>query len=167
MYMSIYMHTCIFLVEYRWERVGGAKFWLLFPCTWLKEEFKEEMWWTSLVVQWLRLCASTTGGLGSIPGQGTKILHATWCNQKIKKKAEGSGLYVSGLHKMTPHIWNIETHWWQLALWRLDYVTESKLVLLTERQVSKSRDKVLGQGIATLFRKSTHWSGTKCLKESS
>ena len=27
---------------------------------------------TSLVVQWLRLCASTAGGTGSIPGQGTK-----------------------------------------------------------------------------------------------
>ena len=29
---------------------------------------------TSLVVQWLGLCASTAGGTGSIPGQGTKIL---------------------------------------------------------------------------------------------
>ena len=32
---------------------------------------------TSLVVQWLRLCASTEGVAGSIPGQGTKIPHAT------------------------------------------------------------------------------------------
>ena len=48
------------------------------------------MWRTSLVVQWLRLCASTTGGLGSIPGQGTKILHATSCNQKKKKKKQNS-----------------------------------------------------------------------------
>ena len=32
---------------------------------------------TSLVVQWLTLCASTTGGTGSIPGRGTKISHAT------------------------------------------------------------------------------------------
>ena len=30
----------------------------------------------SLVVQWLRLHASSAGGLGSIPGQGTKIPHA-------------------------------------------------------------------------------------------
>ena len=53
---------------------------------------------TSLVVQWLRLCALNAGGPGSIPGQGTrscmsqlrprmpqlKILHAatkTWCSQ--------------------------------------------------------------------------------------
>ena len=29
---------------------------------------------TSLGVQWLRLCASTAGGMGSIPGPGAKIL---------------------------------------------------------------------------------------------
>ena len=27
----------------------------------------------SLVDQWLRLCASSAGGTGSVPGQGTKI----------------------------------------------------------------------------------------------
>ena len=32
---------------------------------------------TSLVVQWLRLCVPNVGSLGSIPGQGTKSLHAT------------------------------------------------------------------------------------------
>ena len=40
-------------------------------------------------VQRLRLRASTAGGAGSIPGQGTKIPHATWCSQKqikFKKK---------------------------------------------------------------------------------
>ena len=26
---------------------------------------------TSLVIQWIRLCASTAGGMGSIPGQVT------------------------------------------------------------------------------------------------
>ena len=31
---------------------------------------------TSLVIQWLRHCASTAGGTGLIPGWGTKILHA-------------------------------------------------------------------------------------------
>ena len=29
----------------------------------------------SLVVQWLKLCAFTTGAVGSIPGQATKIPH--------------------------------------------------------------------------------------------
>ena len=42
--------------------------------------------WTSLVVQWLRLSASTAGGMGLIPGQGTKIPYATWHNPKKKKK---------------------------------------------------------------------------------
>ena len=31
---------------------------------------------TSLVIQWLRLHASTARGTGVIPGQGTKIPHA-------------------------------------------------------------------------------------------
>ena len=39
---------------------------------------------TSLAVQWLRLCASNAGGMGSIPSQGTKIPHAA--QQKKKKK---------------------------------------------------------------------------------
>ena len=40
---------------------------------------------TFLEVQWLRLCVSTAGGLGSIPGRGTKTPHAAWCGQKKKK----------------------------------------------------------------------------------
>ena len=36
----------------------------------------------SLVVQWLGLHASTAGGTGSVPGQGTKIPHAAWQGQK-------------------------------------------------------------------------------------
>ena len=41
---------------------------------------------TSLVVQLLRLHASTAGDVGSIPGQGTKIPHAMEHGQKIKNK---------------------------------------------------------------------------------
>ena len=41
---------------------------------------------TSLAVQWLRLCASTVGGMGSIPGWGTKIQHAMRCSPKKKKR---------------------------------------------------------------------------------
>ena len=37
------------------------------------------------MVQWLRLRASTEGGAGWIPGQGTKISQATWHSQKKKK----------------------------------------------------------------------------------
>ena len=37
---------------------------------------QKEKEWTSLVVQWLRLCASDTGAMGLIPGRETKIPHA-------------------------------------------------------------------------------------------
>ena len=37
------------------------------------------------MVQWLELCASTAEGLGSIPGQGTKILQSIHCGQKSSK----------------------------------------------------------------------------------
>ena len=37
----------------------------------------------SLVVQWLRCCASHGGGMGSIPGQGTKNPHAMRHGQMI------------------------------------------------------------------------------------
>ena len=37
---------------------------------------------TFLVVQWLGPCTSNSGGVSSIPGQGTKIPHATECGQK-------------------------------------------------------------------------------------
>ena len=39
-----------------------------------------------LEAEWLRLQASSAGGIGSIPGQGTKFPQATWCSKKIKKK---------------------------------------------------------------------------------
>ena len=39
---------------------------------------------TSLVIQWLRLTPYTAGVAGLIPGQGTKIPHATWCVKKKK-----------------------------------------------------------------------------------
>ena len=46
-------------------------------------------WGNSLVVQcvqWLGLWVFTVSGMGSIPGQGTKILQAKRCGQKKKKK---------------------------------------------------------------------------------
>ena len=43
---------------------------------------------TSLVVQWLRLHTSNAEGVGSIPGWGTKIPHATQWGQKKKKPKE-------------------------------------------------------------------------------
>ena len=37
------------------------------------------------MVQWLEFLALTVEGLGSVPGQGTKIPQATWHGQKKKK----------------------------------------------------------------------------------
>ena len=42
--------------------------------------------WDFPAVQWLRLCASTAGGVGSILGRGTKIPHAVWPKKKAKSK---------------------------------------------------------------------------------
>ena len=38
------------------------------------------------MVQWLRLHTPKTGGMGSIPGWGTKIPQAVWCSQKKRKR---------------------------------------------------------------------------------
>ena len=46
---------------------------------------------TSLAIQWLRLCASTAGSEGSIPGRGTKILHASQNNREKVLSVRGAG----------------------------------------------------------------------------
>ena len=80
---------------------------MLFATTWmeLKGIMLSEMSdrdETSLVVQWLRLCSSTSGGLGSIPGQGTKISHATWHGQKKKRGRQSVITYVCMLSRFSP-----------------------------------------------------------------
>ena len=40
-----------------------------------KQDTAERLNWTELVVQWLSLHASNTGGVGSILGRGMKIPH--------------------------------------------------------------------------------------------
>ena len=50
--------------------------------------FKIETNQNSQSVQCLGLHASATGGMGSIPGDGTKVPHVTWLGQKKKKKRE-------------------------------------------------------------------------------
>ena len=56
----------------------------LFYSTGILKSFCEN----SLVIQWLGLCPSSARGLGSIPGQGTKILQATRSLQKKERKKE-------------------------------------------------------------------------------
>ena len=53
---------------------------------------------TFLEGQWLRLCTSTEGGIGSIPGQGTKILHpAGSLVAKPKRKKKKNVLEWNGI----------------------------------------------------------------------
>ena len=48
------------------------------------------------MVQWLRFHAFSAGGMGSIPGRETKILHAVWPKTKQnKKESEGFLLKAS------------------------------------------------------------------------
>ena len=42
----------------------------------------------SLAIQWLGLCTLISKGLGSIPGQGTKIPQAMWSSQKENREKE-------------------------------------------------------------------------------
>ena len=64
---------------------------------------------TSLVVQWLRLCAPSAGGLGSIPGQGTRthtlpLLDAWgWCTGRTQR--DGVGREVGGEFRMVGHMY--------------------------------------------------------------
>ena len=55
---------------------------LVFPL-WIPKGLKNQHGGTSLVVQWLRLCTPNAGRVGSIPGRGTKIPHASWHCQKM------------------------------------------------------------------------------------
>ena len=44
---------------------------------------------TSLVVQWLRLCGSTAGGVGLIPGWGSQMPHCAALPHLRQKKGGG------------------------------------------------------------------------------
>ena len=64
---------------------------LLLPGKTLLTHLREEQGGTSLMVQWLGFCTSTTAGTGSIPGQGTKILQVSQSRLfKKKRKREAS-----------------------------------------------------------------------------
>ena len=52
------------------------------------QEYKNLRGGAPLVFRWLRLCASTSGDAGSIPGRVTKIPCAMWCSQRGKKQKE-------------------------------------------------------------------------------
>ena len=69
---------------------------------WGEQKLFKKLHWASLPVQWLRLGASTAVGMGSIPGQGTKIHRPSSATQKQIKIKTTSGLIQSNT---TSHKW--------------------------------------------------------------
>ena len=70
---------------------------------------------TVLAVQWLRLHAPNTGGMGLIPSQGTKILHAVCHSQKKKRKiafTDSMDVSLSELRElvMDREAWRVAIH---------------------------------------------------------
>ena len=59
-----------------------------------------------MAAQWLRLCPSTAVGMGSVPGQGTKILHAAQCSHKERKKNKEilSNTFLELMKNINPQI---------------------------------------------------------------
>ena len=47
------------------------------------------------MVRWLRLGTSDEGGMGLIPGQGTKIPHATWHGKEHQQKNCQRGTFLA------------------------------------------------------------------------
>ena len=56
----------------------------------------------SLVVQWLVLCPSTEGGMGSIPGRGIKSPESGWSGQKSLPQVSPFLYTFSNLYLSTP-----------------------------------------------------------------
>ena len=69
-----------------------------------------------LVVQWLRLHTSNAGGTGSIPGQGTKIVHAAQHGQKLIKIKMAP---KQSLSSKTCHIEFLR--WWLFSAWMASF----------------------------------------------
>ena len=87
----------------------------------------------SLVVQWLRLHASTPGTPRSIPGQGTKISHTTQQDQK-KKKAYVQMMQSFHLPNPVPQsfVYTGITHWTS-SFW-LKTLNSAQVIVLHTRK---------------------------------
>ena len=66
-----------------------------------------------LEVEWLRLQAYSAGGMGSIPGQGTKVPQATWCSKKFFKKR----FYIKRRYSLYPQKMILEQPWTCAVTW--------------------------------------------------
>ena len=67
---------------------------------------QEGMPGSSLVVQWIRLEASTAGGVGSVPGWGAKTPHAAQCvPPKKRMSACNAGYYLTSFSYFIFHFY--------------------------------------------------------------
>ena len=72
------------------------------PCGW---PISKSKWRTSLVVQWLILCASTAGGMALIPSQGSSACCMVWAKKKSMNSPTSLFLHrasqvVAGMQKL-------------------------------------------------------------------
>ena len=83
---SFGLYLCIIFGKERFSKQTESicAIWLCFPS--LSATVKQGRSGASLVVQWLRFSASSAGGMGSIPGQGTKIPYAIHSAAKKRKE---------------------------------------------------------------------------------
>ena len=70
---------------------------------------------SSLAVQWLRLHVSNAAGVGSIPGQGTKIPHTVGCGQKRRNHQQYLEMgylrfYTYGIEHRLPELKALPCH---------------------------------------------------------
>ena len=86
---------------------------------------------------------TSKNGLSTTPQRSPWILRVPLGNQEVEKAPDL-------LSPLLPSPTKTKA---ALGVSLFQTVTKSKLILLTARQTSKSRDKLLGQGITTLFKK--------------
>ena len=82
-------------VGQKWAKYGRIPFIGNVQKRQIYRDKKQISWGTFLVVQWLRLHASTAGGI-SAQSLGRKLPHAMWCGQE--KNTTQIAVYVHGVH---------------------------------------------------------------------
>ena len=111
--------------------------------------------WISLVAQWLRLHASFAGGMGLIPGWGTKIPHAVGQGQKTKQDQKTPSMlgtcFQSGL-RLHYSFWQHES--WYTVPFRLE--RKERLKGLNDTQLTRGRARMQPWGFLPLKLISTH-----------
>ena len=115
---------------------------------------------TSLAVQWLRLHTPNAGDTDSIPGQGTKILHAAWHGpKKPESKAKKRKWQWHEERSEKASRGNVQK--WNFRHWRSNTCI---IVVLEEGKQNKKTELIFKIIIQKLSRNRkspeiTHWEG--------